>query len=422
MIKRKLASTILLIAISVGIACTNFTSAKAMISDSSDYSDYSDNDETLPYYKNYPKKDKYLDKEYEKKYGHIYQKNRSYAFFGLMSAVHHVRNFPLDLLPILFSKYGPCHITVLKKLGEGGYNIAVEIHIYAEDNKSYVEPKVLRLKQSGEGKGALGLDFPENKNLSKIEFEESNNLPQIELKGNGWLITPKYHNFKYLLQDIEKKDFNEKKALTDCLICCYAKSMYNLMKHVHSKGFGVFDWKISNFCFSLKDDQFRLIFCDIDFTELDRCGYSYTHNIYFLNCNTSCANKELDIKIAIKDIHDLIKTIGSGNTVKSYEDFFKSNEDWGQILSDLNEINHPANKWINLMLETINKQMISESNTDVESLEFTPFIKSWIEETRNYIPKEEIGKRNTTKESRVPIENLIEIPFKRILPPPILFK
>lgn len=404
MLKKKLASIILLITISTGIAYTNFTSAKAMIPDSSDYSD--DNNPYLSDKKNF--------------------KDRSLvSLWSGLTMLRGYRDLFEDITNKIYDKYKhPWIVSFVKILGEGQYNVVAEIKI-DYDNKN---PKALRINKRTD-------------KLQNIREYECKFLPQIELMGDSWLITPKYFNLKRLFKKIEEKNFlleylvdenflvdhpntgnfkednfKKKKPLIDYLICCYAESMYNIIGDVHATGVGVFDWKISNFCFSFEGDSFRIIFCDIDFTNLDRNNFYHTHRTGGLHPTKD--NSELDIKIAIKDIHDLIKTIGSGDSVKSYEDFLDCRERWEQILQDLNKINHPANKWINLMLQTINERMIRENNTNVENLEFIPIIKSFSAEIDNDMQKED---RERLKKFYKPINysQLIKVPFQRILPPPI---
>ena len=178
--------------------------------------------------------------------------------------IKHIREIP-NLVKTVYSIVTSCFnyyedvqlVSFVKILGEGSYNIIIELAIETIDDMLF---KALRLnKKNRELKGFdISRDLtpdPKTGAVSEVNRYGVMHMPKVETRDFGWKLTPKYYSFKRIWDklinlkvahegDASKIDkLNYIKEALNWLVCKYAVESLDIIKYVHSKDMGVFDWK-----------------------------------------------------------------------------------------------------------------------------------------------------------------------------------
>lgn len=240
------------------------------------------------------------------------------------------------------------YFSVCSILGEGEYNIVAKINI----NYNYY---ALRINKR--------LDNINNINI--LSFNTCSNLPVIILKGDNWVITKLYYNFKNVMFQLVQQ---HQQVIVNKLIMLYAKSMFNVIKWAHEHNMGVFDWKLSNYGLSIDDTndnnttKLNLILLDIDLVSIESSvsdHIAYTHNINKFNIKDK---QQLDYDIVLKELYDVIYW-SRNNKYFRYDRLVVSSINTQTILKYLDNIPHPINNIINSTEHEHYKQHLKLVNT-----------------------------------------------------------
>lgn len=304
-----------------------------------------------------------------------------------------------DIVSKCYQYYKTNHISFVKVLGIGHHHIVFEIKIHSMGK---IFTRAVRMYK-----------FMINEDSEKITHvcdhldENFVYIPRIEVRNEYWIITDRCYSFQKLFNKcIETKNL----VAIDYLLYLYSKSIYKVVKYVHNKGYGIFDWKIDNYVVNTNYSYIVLQLCDIEFSSLRSGEYKYSHNIIGLYGDM----KTLDIKIAIKEIHDVMMY---GIKEASYDDLIRSWTPWDEIIRSVNKLNHPANKYINKLLSKIDyKYKLKASKINVNEQ-----IINSIRNMLSAIDKEqELDFKNKCNKQKFDYNQLIEIPVQRILPQSIV--
>lgn len=261
-------------------------------------------------------------------------------------------------------------VSVVKMLGEGSYNIIFEVAIETSED---VLIRALRLNKAGERIKYFKVEkdlMPDAKTgqVDQTSQYGAPHIPKIDASDVGWLLTHKYYNFERIwsklinlkmeYEKIGNMDALEKtKDVLHWLVQRYALEGLDIIRYVHMKGLGVFDWKLDNFCIDFVQHEdgpetFRMIYCDLDFSWLSNPKICHTHAI----TNFHAMNADLDYLILIKDIYSLVMTIErKGN---EYSKLVEESRTINYYLRDLMKLNKFVNKFINRILNDLSPKCL----------------------------------------------------------------
>lgn len=306
-----------------------------------------------------------------------------------------------DIFDKVYEHYKCDMLRLVRVLGEGANNIVIEMKVYTSNTTFN---KALRINKKG-------------KEITHL-FDDADEtfLPKIEVRGDTWIVTPVYIALKPILAELLTKDTltNDELEYVNYIIKRYAKAAYKILRFMHNYDYGVYDWKLSNFCLYEANDKIYICICDLDFTKLNNRHFYYTHSIYGLTGSLAT----LDCKIALKDIHDIIKSL---NCSLLYDNLIHGCVRWRQLVNELNIYKNDANKYLCLIMELIEeKEQLDILHDDEHEVNLSS-VKSIMQ---TYISKadKEITLKWRKRVNPKPMDKtiMIDIPIIRILPPSIL--